>query len=110
MTIRDGYIRQTQWGMSLFTRDNELVASASAGGRNEAVKSLEDLAMGLRMVLPITPDNAPDRFTDEEKEMFYRGECGHQVAYGMPWTEYCQRDSNPAADFGECTRHATGTY
>jgi len=110
MTVRDGYIKQTEYGMSLFTRKGELVASASKGGHDEAVKSLEALAMGLRMTLPVTPDNAPERFTEEESAMYYKGECGHQIAYGMPWTEYCHEPSNPAADFGECTEHATEEY
>jgi len=97
-----GYIRRTCYGFSLFTDENELVASNSY---SKGTIGLESLARDLAMRLPITPYTAPDRFTAEEREMFLAGECGYQTAYGMPWTAYCRETSNPLADFGYCTEH-----
>lgn len=53
----------------------------------------------------VTPDTEPDRFTEEETAMFRRGECGWQIAYGLPWSKFCLKQPKPGASFGFCARH-----
>lgn len=103
MQHNDGYIRRTPYGFTLFTRENEIVASCAV---SKGTIELETLARELAMRLPITPHNAPERFTADERAMFLDERCGYQTAYGLPWSEYCQEASNPLADFGHCTEHA----
>lgn len=55
--------------------------------------------------LIVTPDNSPERFTAKEAALFRAGKCSWQVAYGMPWTEYCEVTSRPGASFGHCVAH-----
>ena len=103
MRHNDGYIRRTPHGFTLFTRENEIVASCAV---SKGTVELVMYAGSIGMRLPITPYNEPERFTAEERAMFLAGECGFQTAYGMPWTAYCQETSDPLADFGFCTEHA----
>jgi hypothetical protein len=53
----------------------------------------------------ITPDNSPDRFTEEEAALFRAGRCGWVTGYGLPWTEHCGKRSKPGASFGNCPEH-----
>lgn len=102
--IRDGYIKRTEHGLTLFTKDGEVVASSSLSPAQS--HGLITLAGELSMTLPITVTTDPVRFTEEESALSLRGLCGYQTGYGLPWSTHCTEPSNPAADFGYCTEHA----
>lgn len=54
----------------------------------------------------ITPDNSPDRFTEDEAEIYHRGRCGWIVESGtVRGIVYCLGQSKPGASFGNCEEH-----
>lgn len=54
----------------------------------------------------VTPDNSPDRFTEEEAEYFRQGRCCWLVEYGNGRGEiHCGERSEPGASFGYCAEH-----
>lgn len=53
----------------------------------------------------ITPDTHPDRFTEHEAALFRAGKCCWQIAYGLPWSQWCGKPSELGAHFGHCPEH-----
>jgi hypothetical protein len=49
----------------------------------------------------VTPYTDPDRWTEDEKELFDQGLCSEDIAAGRP----CRMPSKPGASFGWCARH-----
>jgi hypothetical protein len=101
-----GYIAPTEWGLSLFTDDGELVASCNPSKKKGLINLSRELENGPYYKGQMNPATQPDRFTDDEIEIFDAGKCGYQTAYGMPWTAYCKEPSVPNADFGYCAEHS----
>lgn len=53
----------------------------------------------------ITPTSDPDRWTEEDVDLFNAGQCSWQTSFGMPWMEHCGQPSKPGASFGYCPEH-----
>lgn len=54
----------------------------------------------------VTPYTDPDRWTDEEKEIFDQGLCSWVIEFGNGrGVIHCREQSEPGASFGYCTEH-----
>jgi hypothetical protein len=98
----DGYTIFHDADAADFTAES---ATEFAALRNSEMKPEQRLWAVCRVTPVISPATDPERFTDQEADIFHEGRCCWQTGYGLPWTTYCGKKSKPGADFGHCAEH-----